>query len=285
MKIKTGGSKMLWIILLSITALIIGVFIFFNIPYSKTKTEFNQLATTEINKANKISETYTLEDIKDFPSPVQKYFQYCGWLGQPKMAYAKADFKNADFVLNDKNIKIDHTVYGFTNKPSRVAFVDTKMYGLPVQAVDSYIGEVGRMKIVLGKTMTIANEVGPEMDKACLATILSECLIFPNIALQDYITWTAVDDTHAEATITHDGVTASGLFTFSEKGEMIAFTTNDRAYTGTDGTIKQAGWSALLNNYQATNGIKHPSHLKAVWHFDEGDLVYFDSDNALFEYY
>ena len=66
------------------------------------------------------------------------------------------------------------------------------------------------------------------MDKACLVTILSESLIIPNVALQDYIQWEELDETHAKATITYYGISASGIFTFDRNGAMVSFDTKDR---------------------------------------------------------
>ncbi len=56
------------------------------------------------------------------------------------------------------------------------------------------------MKGVLAKTFTLFNQTGDAMNKACLATVLSESLILiPKAALQPYITWEPMDDTHARA--------------------------------------------------------------------------------------
>jgi hypothetical protein len=92
------------------------------------------------------------------------------------------------------------------------------------------------MKGVVAKAFTLFDQKGPEMDKACLVTVLSESLYVPNIALQDYITWEAIDDTHAKAVITAFGLSAGGIFTFNEAGEALEFTTDDRMAVGFDGS-------------------------------------------------
>lgn len=58
---------------------------------------------------------------------------------------------------------------------------------------------------------------------------------------------------------------------------MISFTTNDRAVTGTDGTMEYVPWSALCGEYQLNkNGIKVPTKFQAVWNYTDDDLIYFD---------
>lgn len=287
MKQMKGTKKTMWIILTVIAILIVGIAVFFNIPYSKTKSEFNEIVTGTIRNTSAVSDTFTLDDIKDLPFPVRKYFDYCGYIGTPKMSFMKVKFKNVGFVLSpDKpKLKIDYTQYNFAQQPIRIAFIDTAMYGIPFQGLDSYVDGVGGMKGVIAKTITLFNEVGEEMDRACLVTVLSECLIIPNVALQNYIAWEAIDDTHAKAKISYYGISASGIFTFSESGEMLSFTTNDRTNTAIDGTSQQVAWSAILSDYKDMNGIKQPTILQAIWHYESGDLLYFDSDNVVIEYH
>ncbi len=118
--------------------------------------------------------------------------------------------------------------------------------------------------------------------------VIGSFIIFFNIslaALQDYIKWEAIDDTHARATITYYNISATGIFTFNESGEMLSFTTDDRALYNNDGSIEHVRWSAICGNYKEQNGYKLPTKFKAVWHYDDGNFVYFDGDNIRIEYY
>lgn len=269
-----------------IASILLGIIIFFKIPYSRTKAEYNKAEKTLLKNADSLGGVFTEDDIKDLPEPVKRYFKYCGYLNTPKMSYMRAKFKNVDFVLSpDKpKLKIDYTQFNYVKKPARLAYIDTSLYGIPFQGFDSYTKGIGSMKGVLGKVFTLFNQKGPDMDKGSLVTFLSEALFVPSVALQDYITWEKIDDTHAKATLSFYGISVNGIFAFNEKGEMLSFTTNDRINVSTDGTKKEAPWSALCSNYKAANGIKHPTSLQAVWHYKSGDLVYFDSDNLQIEY-
>ncbi|MNR60403.1 hypothetical protein D3C85_1818740 [compost metagenome] len=51
-----------------------------------------------------------------------------------------------------------------------------------------------------------------------------------------------------------------------------------------DGSRQKVRWSAYMDDYSIIDGIRQPNRLRAVWHYDEGDLVYFDSDNLRLEY-
>ncbi|MCB2288530.1 hypothetical protein LGK97_01970 [Clostridium sp. CS001] len=286
MKNKMRSKKIMWITLVILVLIIISVFIFLKIPYSKIKADFNSASTTFMKKAVPTNEIFTKEDIKDLPIPVKKYFNYCGFIGTRKMSYMKATFKNVTFKTGkDKpTLSIDYTQYNFASKPDRIAFIDSSMFGIPFQGFDSYLNGVGSMKGVVAKFYTMFDQRGEAMDKASLVTYLAECFIVPSVVLQDYITWEAIDETHAKATISYYGISASGIFTFNDNGEMVSFTTNDRVATETDGTTKKVQWTAICSDYKESNGIKKPTILKAIWHYNEGDQVYFNGDEIQIDY-
>ena len=286
MKNKKNGKKTIKI-LITMLAVILLIIVYFLIPFSPLKLDFEKMVSTEIAKNTEVSGNFTLEEIEDLPLPVRKYFIYCGYIGKPKMQYMKAVYSDVDFHLSaDKPaLKIDYTQYNFVNEPVRIAFINASMFGIPFQGLDSFVSGKGEMKGVIAKTLTLFSETGSEMDIACLVTVLSECLIVPSMALQQYISWESIDDTQAKATISYYGITASGIFTFAENGEMVSFTTEDRWAVATDGTKTQTSWSIYVSDYMEKNGIKLPTIFKAVWHYDSGDSIYFASDNCEIEYH
>lgn len=274
------------LLIIGIILIVIGATaVYFNIPDSKTRAEFAHYANYLSAKTASDNGIFTEQDIAGLPLPVQKYFIYCGYIGTPKMSSMKASFADVDFVLDkNKNVKIDYTQYNFISRPNRIAYIDSSMYGIPFEGLDAYIDGHGSMKGVLAKSFTLFDQTGPAMDKASLVTFLSECLLVPNAALQDYVAWEAVDNLHAKATISYYGITASGLFTFNENGEALSFTTDDREAVTTDGSSEKVRWSAILQDYRESGGIKKPTVLQAIWHYDDGDLIYFNSNDAVIEH-
>ena len=118
------------------------------------------------------------------------------------------------------------------------------------------------MKGVVAKAITLFDQTGADMDKACLATFLAESLFAPTILLQDYIAFEEIRTHKIRATITCGGQVASGIFTFNEQYEMISFTTNDRAATGTDAEKVNGVWEQRLRiHYNCVGTIEIPSAL------------------------
>ncbi|MFD3259591.1 DUF6544 family protein [Paenibacillus lentus] len=287
---RKGGKRRMWMILVILAVIAAGILAFFTLPYSVTRAQFaktvtEQMAASPVSSAS--DDIFTSDDIQELPEPVRKYFEYSGYIGTPKMSYMKAAFKDVDFIMSpDKPaIRIDYTQYNFVHEPVRLAYIDTSMYGIPFEGFDSYVDGHGGMKGVLGKIIPLFHQTGEAMNRACLVTFLSESLVMPNAALQDYITWEAVDATHAKATITYKGISASGIFTFSDRGQLLTFTTEDRSVISADGTVQQVAWSALFDDYKTIGGIKQPTHLQAVWNYEQGDLIYFDGSSFTIEYH
>lgn len=269
-----------------IVAVIIFIEIYFIQPYSALKADFKEKADTAAETLQLASDVFTEEDIAHLPIPVQRFFIHCGYLNTPKMSYMKAVVEKVDFSTNrdKKPIKIKYTQYNFVKEPTRFAFIDSSMVSIPFQGFDCFHDGNGSMKGVIAKAFTLFDQRGKEMDKASLVTFLSECLFIPNVALQHYITWEEIDETHAKASISYADIQASGIFTFNEKGEMLSFTTNDRVAIDFNGNKQYVEWTAVLDNYKSFNGIKQPTTLKAIWHYPEGDYTYFSGDNVKIEF-
>lgn len=273
-KIKMG-------ILIGIIVLVAIVLVWFNIPYSPVKSAF--LKDIKKLKANNIlkeeGELFAKEDFVHLPSAIQKYIVYCGYIGTPKMSYLKMEYHDVDFMQSKTGpaLEIDYTQYDFVSEPCRMALIDSSMFGVPFEGYDYYENGVGGMKGVIAKGITLFDQKGPDMDKACLATYLAECLFAPSILLQDYITFEELSDYEVKATISYGGQTAGGIFTFNDNYEFVSFETNDRAVSNSDGTMEYIPWSAVCSDYQINdNGIKYPTNFKAIWNYIDGDFVYFD---------
>lgn len=270
------------LIVLGVLLVMIGaVVIWFHIPYSPVKKQFqNDIAAllTE-NQLPVDNEQFTEKDFSKLPNAIQRYIENCGYIGTRKMSSLKMEYHNVDFSQGRSGpaLTIDYTQYNFVNEPCRMAFIDSSMFGIPFEGYDYYQNGIGGMKGVIAKAVTLFDQTGEEMDQACLATFLAESMFAPTILLQDYITFEEISDFEVRATIRYKGQTARGIFNFNEQNEMVSFTTNDRAIAGTDGSMEYVPWSALCGDYQLSeNGIKYPTKFQAVWNYTDGDFVYFD---------
>ena len=273
------------IFLFVIIALIVLVVFWFNIPYSPFKNQFKkdyekQIQLSENHQNHSASMTvFVKEDFEALPPLLQTYIEECGYIGKKRKSVLQMDYKKVDFALgqNRPKLKIDYTQFDFADVPARLAFIDSKMFGIPFQGYDYYKNGKGGMKGVLAKLFQLFDQTGQQMDKACLVTYLAEIIFLPEALLQDFVSFNQLDDNRVEARIEYKGTSASGIFHFNDAHEMICFSTDERGQTASDGSVEYIPWEAQCEDYKIySDGIKRPTIFRAVWKYPEEDFIYFD---------
>lgn len=232
-------------------------------------------------------DVFTAEEVSKLPEPVQKYFNYCGYIGREKMMSIKLVFEDVHFKMGAQKqwINIKYEQHNFVPEPARLAYIYSRMFGIiPFEGRDKYQNGHGNMIGMLLKRKTIFDVKGIEIDTSAAVTFLSEALIAPSCALQEYIRWEPIDSNSCRAIIDYRGIEAGGIFTFNEKGEFIKFQTDDRYMYMDDGTSVKHRWSALVSDYNEINGVKVPTRVKGVWNLEEGEHEYFDGRLVDVEY-
>ena len=272
------------ILLLIMFALIVLVIFWFNIPYSPFKNQFKK----DLNKQIHLSESflqessktvYTKEDFESLPPLLRAYIEECGYIGSSRKSILQMEYKKVDFSLgqNRPKLKIDYSQVDFANAPVRLAFIDSKMFGVPFQGYDYFVNGKGGMKGVLAKSFQLFDQTGEQMDKAALVTYLAEIIFLPEVLLQDFVSFNQLDSHRVEACIEYKGVKASGVFHFNDAHEMIYFSTDERGQSSSDGSIENIPWEAQCREYKLySDGIKRPTIFRAVWKYPDQDFIYFD---------
>ena len=272
------------ILLLIIFVLIALVILWFSIPYSPFKNQFKK----DLNKQIQLSESflressktvYTREDFESLPPLLRAYIEECGYIGSPRESILQMEYKKVDFSLgqNRPKLRIDYSQVDFANAPVRLAFIDSKMFGVPFQGYDYFVNGKGGMKGVLAKSFQLFDQTGEQMDKAALVTYLAEIIFLPEVLLQDFVSFNQLDSHRVEACIEYKGLKACGIYHFNDAHEMIYFSTDERGQTSSDGNIKNIPWEAQCREYKLySDGIKRPSIFRAVWKYPDQDFIYFD---------
>jgi len=147
------------VILGAILLLVSILVIYFNVPYSRLKTNFKDyLVESEENiNENKKAAKYTLEDL---PQSMQNFYSYTKLVNKVSSNHVSFNFKDADFVNIEMNktLKIDYSEHIFGYVPARFAFIDSSLYGIPFQGLDSFINGEGGMKGVVAKNITLLKQ-------------------------------------------------------------------------------------------------------------------------------
>lgn len=281
-RVKRKMGLILGVIFLLVSTLVI----YFNVPYSRLKTNFKDyLVESEENiSENKKNTKYTLENL---PQSIQNFYSYTKLANKVNSNHVSFDFKDADFVNIEMNkkLKIDYSEHIFGDVPARFAFIDSSLYGIPFQGLDSFINGEGGMKGVVAKNITLFNQRGEDMSKAALVTWLAEIIFMPSQLLSGDVDIKEIDRNTVDVSITYDNITASGIYKFLDSGELVEFTTDDRALIYNDGRLEHRKWSALYEDYKNIDDLLLPNRLKSKWHFDNEDIIYFDGTDIEYTFY
>ena len=280
------NKRKMWVVIGIIGLIVSIVVIYFNIPYSSLKGNFkDDLVKSEENtNANPKAPIYTFSDL---PQCMQKFYSYTGLINEAGSKHVSFNIKNANFVNIEmsKTLKIDYSEHIFADVPARFAFIDSSMFGIPFQGLDSYIDGKGGMKGVIAKSITLFNQRGEDMDKSALVTWLSEIIFMPSQLLNGEIEIKEAGKNMVSVSITYDAHTVRGVYKFKDNGELFEFTSDDRAMSYTNGKVEYRKWSALYDEYTQRGKLRLPNRVKAKWKLDNKDLIYFDSSNTQYKYY
>ena len=263
------------LLILGIVIVIILLFITISkILFDKKVTKEIDILTKEGVKAQ--SKTFNFNDLEGLPEPVQRYFKYALRDGQEHIKFVRLK-QIGEFRMkgNQPWMPIKAEQYFTTEDPGFIWRVKLAMAPfIWIEGRDMYFQGRGNMLIKLLSTITVANATGSEMDISSLIRFLSEALWLPTVLLpSDYIEWKEIDFNSAQAVIKDNGYTASGIFTFNEKGEIIKFVTNDR-YREVDGEYFKDRWTAYYRNYQEFDGMMIPTEGEVEWNLSDEDLQY-----------
>jgi hypothetical protein len=167
---------------------------------------------------------FTRADLATLPAPVARYLMFALSEGQSRIETARIDWKG-DMRLQPNGPWSPFTAeQHFTaGPPGFVWNARVRMMSLvPVLVRDAYLDGAGRMRGRIGGLFTVVDEGGtPEMAQSALARWLGEAAWFPTAFVPGQgITWHAVDDSTARATLSDGAVRVSAEFHFAANGEL-----------------------------------------------------------------
>lgn len=210
------------------------------------------------------------------PPPVARYFQFAlvpghllvrrahiRWTGEFR---TQPDAKWSSFTADQQ----------FTTDPPAFLW-DAKIHMAPLVTVrvrDQYIGGEGLTLAKLAALIPVANQSGtPEMAAGALGRYLGEAAWFPTSLLPSaHLSWSAIDDSSARATLT-DGVTrVSADFRFAPSGEIRQITME--RFRDVDGRGVLTPFEGQYTQYRRVNGMMVPGSGEVAWILPGGAFPY-----------
>jgi hypothetical protein len=208
------------------------------------------------------------------PAPIQRWLRRAGVVGRERPVTVRLR-QSGQFRMWEDGAWMPFTAeeYYTTDPPGFVWAARMRVAPLlSFTAIDRYRAGHGRMDGRLLSIVPVAGGTGPELDQGALLRYLNETMWFPAAVISPFITWEAIDDSRARATMTYADVSASAVFVIDAAGDLTTMTA-DR-YASVDGGYALQPWSTPITGYGTFDGVRLASDGVGVWSRASGDFAY-----------
>ncbi|WP_138433203.1 DUF6544 family protein [Winogradskyella algicola] len=219
------------------------------------------------------SKIITENNLEALPHIVRKWLSTSGVLGREKTETAYLEQRGQMKTSSEgKWMSFEAKQYFNINNASFVWCTNVKaMPFINLAGRDKLIDGEGAMLIKLASLFPVVNEKeNPKINSGAMIRFLSEMCWFPSAALSEHISWQEMDNNRAKATLTYKEQSVSGIFSFTEKGDLLSFEAN--RYYGGSTDSKEEKWLIHMEEYKLFNGLKIPNKSKVLWKFEKGDF-------------
>lgn len=230
------------------------------------------------------------DDLATLPPPVVRYFRRVLKDGQPMITSARITWAG-QFNMGKpgkNNWRPFTAVQLFV--PAAPGFVWNARIalfpGVSVKVRDSFVEGCGSMHgAVLGLIPVVRAEGTPTLASGALQRYLGEAAWLPTALLpRSGVTWTAIDESRARATISAAQTTVSLEFRFDADGHPISVFAPDRFYDDGKGTPVPRPWEARNLRFSEQHGMMVPTESEVEWQLPTGPFVYWRGHAVAVEY-
>jgi len=254
---------------MTITCSIIGIILLI-LLLGKTSMHFKfkkQVSELFENAETLSDRIYNSSQLTGLPYPVQQYFKYALKDGQHYISSVQLEHKG----LFKTNLKKEYiTITGeqyFSVQPPQFIWKGTT---LMFTAIDSYIADIGNLKVSIMNIFTAVDGKGITFNEAELQRWVSESVWFPtNLLPSEKIQWSALNADTAKLSFSYKEVSFDYIVTFNEAGQIVAMETQ-RFMT----VAKREKWICRMSNYKEIDNIKIPFAAEASWKLYTGNHSY-----------
>lgn len=222
--------------------------------------------------------TFQVGELADLPAPVQRYFRAALTEGQPMVAAVRIEhagtFNRSATAEQWKPFTSNQRVV--TRRPgfdwdARIAM----MPGLPVHVHDAYVAGEGVLHAAVLGLVTVADLKGPgEVARGELMRFFAESAWYPTALLPSQgVSWEAVDDRSARATLKDGGLALTLLFRFDGDGLIDTVRAESRGRMA-GGKVVPTPWEGRFWDYAVHDGMRVPREGEVSWMLPEGAKPY-----------
>jgi hypothetical protein len=214
-------------------------------------------------------------DLAHLPPPVQRYVRRSGFLGRPRVQNFRVAF-SADMYRKPGGapMRSSSIQHNFTGEPTRLFFMRSRMFGLPVQVLHAYAEGKDTFQVRVARLFTMVDQAGEVLSRGETVTLLNDLAVFaPGELVDPRLAWVAVDDRTARVVFTTGPHQVGATLIFDERDELSDFWSDDRP-AFMDGQYLHQRWSTPLTDYRDFGGVRLARRGRAVYAAPGGDFTY-----------
>jgi len=237
---------------------------------ARIRSETETLLASQINTSNT---TVSPKSLEHLPANVQKWLIKSGIIGTEKAH--TVHLKQKGMMRQKPEGKWSPMEAEQCITTDLPGFIWNGTMGgsfMRINGRDKYVNGKGNMLIKIMSTIPINNSSGEEIDQGAMMRFLAEIVWSPSAALNDYIQWTYINDTTANATMTNGKRTVSGFFYFDYEGDIVGF--EGKRYGNFEGHFSLETWFIRILEHREFNGIRIGSKCEVTWKLKQGDFTW-----------
>ncbi|MDY0296856.1 MAG: hypothetical protein RB296_06010 [Acidobacteriota bacterium] len=221
---------------------------------------------------------YNSGELEGLPALVQRYFRKVLKDGQLMVTAVNIEHTGT-FNMNEskeKWVPFTSRQRVVTRRPGFVWDARVRMApGFTVHVHDAYVAGEGILHAKLFGTFPVMNQVStPELAHGELMRFFAEAVWYPTSLLPSQgVTWEAMDNTRASATITDGTTTIKLVFRFDSEG-LIDSVYADGRYRELNGGLASVPWQGRHWGYEMRDGMLVPLEGEVAWLFPDGAKPY-----------
>ena len=265
--------------------LLVGISAFGNhqFNYMVQKESSELLKNIKVEEAHVISE----KDIFQLPEIVQKWMRNSGVIGKERIVSVRLK-QEGEMKTKPENKWMPFRAEQYFDVDNSAFVWATEVDFLPMVKMsgrDKFTRGKGEMLIKLAALIPVVDEGNNEkINTAAMIRYMAEMVWFPSAALNADIKWKPIGVNSVQATFTCYGKMVSGIFKFSDNGEMQSFEAKRYYGAGKDATLET--WLVKAETYKEFNfnGFKIPNKCSVTWKLKEGDFNWLNLEITDLEY-
>ncbi|MCH8529592.1 MAG: hypothetical protein LAT65_01945 [Saccharospirillum sp.] len=223
-------------------------------------------------------DVFSSQELDGLPAPVRRYFEAVLSEGQPLIRSAEVKHTGLfNMGATEENWQPFTSEQQVVTRP-RGFIWDARIRmapGFTVSVVDAYVAGHGLLEAkLLGLITVMKQPPSSELDQGELLRFFAETPWYPTALLPSQgVTWHAIDDHSARATLTDQGITVSLTLSFNEAG-LIDEVYSEARYRDVDGEQVATPWQGRFWEYERRDGLLVPLSGEVAWLLPEGPKPY-----------